>query len=149
MTKKSIYYLSPEGVFYSTLSYKGVQCWCQLMLDTATFHRTAIAGIPTDAIVKVVAKLPWKQPVCCTNCEHETTAYGCETTRDGIVCPKCGVAGSMAPLLPANQPLDIEVFDRGDHEWYWTASGSYPWGPFPTKDDAVFDAESNGFVGLR
>lgn len=149
MTEKPIYYLAPEGAFYSTVSYKGVRGWCQLMLSALEFKQSGIAGIPSDSRVKVVSVLPWNQHVQCIDCEHETTVYRCESTRDGLVCPKCAVVGSMAPLLPANRELHIDIFDRGPHEWYWSASGSYPWGPFPTREDAVFDAEANGFTGVR
>lgn len=107
---------------------------------------TAYELIPAlDQRVQIIvsADSPWFQFVICQDCGHRCSVADCDRHPDGIACPKCAVPGGMMPTLhTARRDHRIDVFERQGGGWFWCVGTEYPWGPFPTEDDARFDAEA-------
>lgn len=107
---------------------------------------TAYELIPAlDQRVQIIvsATSPWFQFVICQDCGHRCSVADCDRHPDGIACPKCSVPGGMMPTLNSVWQGDrVEVFERQGRGWFWCIGNEYPWGPFPTEDDARFDAEA-------
>lgn len=105
-------------------------------------HVTDIVALCAPEVQIIVTEhAPWRQNVVCVDCGHKCTVADCGRHSDGITCPKCAVPGGMMPdILWADPRLD--VFERQGRGWFWSVGSEYPWGPFPTEEDARFDAEA-------
>lgn len=102
-----------------------------------------IAALDEKVQIIVSAGSPWWQYVICQDCGHRCSVADCDRHPDGIACPKCAVPGGMMPTLhTARHDHRIDVFERQGRGWFWCVGSEYPWGPFPTEEDARFDAEA-------
>lgn len=133
------YYITPSA--YALVAHDAHRVTINLGFDPAA-ARAELLMLPGDVTIKVVKQFPWRQYVRCIDCGHTTTAFGCEQGQHGLRCPRCHVEGGMAPVLDTtrHQQQHVDIFER-DGQWFWAVDGNYPWGPFPTREDAEFDAE--------